>query len=257
MTLFQFKERERDRDFHDGIAFLLFFLSLLSLRVLVDFISSKSFLLSFFFCKACDDGQEKKKTVDASLFSKNAVTIAAAARARRKEEERKRATSTATASLAVPQPTRAAAVARADVAPLPPSVPAAAAASKAQPAITPHAPKPRKKKRELQEIPEDHRGKPVTYELDCEELFAKSFDRREVLREVLERKGKTYRSSSASGKNNTKKKEGERKMMAMMARRYRLPYEKSKKRFETVASRRKTEVTDAICKLNGRRSTRE
>ena len=156
--------------------------------------------------------KEEKKTVDASLFSKNAVTIAAAARARRKEEERKYANSTAAASLAVPQPTRAAAaVARADVAPLPPS--AAAAGSKAQPAVTPHAPKPnkpRKKKRELQEIPEDHRGKPVTYELDCEELFAKSFDRREVLREVLERKGKTYRSSSASGKNNTKKKEGER-----------------------------------------------
>ena len=118
--------------------------------------------------------------------------------------------------LASPQPKKAPANVPPPVPP--PSLPLprapVVAPQPAQPAAVPPPPpkptsKPKKKKRELREIPEDHRGKPVTYEIDCEELFAKSFDRREVLREVLERKGVAY-SSSSSAKNNKKKEaEGE------------------------------------------------
>ena len=56
--------------------------------------------------------------------------------------------------------------------------------------------KPKKKKRELRERMEDHRGKPVTYEIDTHEFFVKLFDRKEVLRELLVRKGVARAPSS-------------------------------------------------------------
>jgi hypothetical protein len=57
-------------------------------------------------------------------------------------------------------------------------------------------------KRELREVPEDHRGKPVTYEIDSEDLFAKGFNKFEVLRDILKRKGEDEMASAVSQKHD-------------------------------------------------------
>ena len=50
---------------------------------------------------------------------------------------------------------------------------------------------------------EDHRGKPVTYEIDTHEFFVKLFDRKEVLRELLVRKGVAHAPSSKNNKGRS------------------------------------------------------
>ena len=160
------------------------------------------------------DGNAFTSTTDA-VAAKTTMVKSSSEKEEEKEKGDDEFAKKAPLLLASPQPKKAPANVPPPVPP--PSLPLprapVVAPQPAQPAAVPPPPKPtskpKKKKRELREIPEDHRGKPVTYEIDCKELFAKSFDRREVLREVLERKGVAY-SSSSSAKNNKKKEaEGE------------------------------------------------
>ena len=138
-----------------------------------------------------DDGEKITKIVE---MKETAMTVVRDANgnavrletSKEEEEEEKNTKTTRMSTLAVPQPE----------APTSLNAPSAAPKSKLNN-------KPKKKKRELRERMEDHRGKPVTYEIDTHEFFVKLFDRKEVLRELLVRKGVAHAPSSKNNKGRS------------------------------------------------------
>ena len=139
---------------------------------------------------ADDDGEKITKIVEmketAMTVVRDANGNAVRLETSKEEEEEKNTKTTRMSTLAVPQPE----------APTSLNAPSAALKSKLNN-------KPKKKKRELRERMEDHRGKPVTYEIDTHEFFVKLIDRKEVLRELLVRKGVAHAPSSKNNKGRS------------------------------------------------------